>query len=214
MAKGQQTKSDQYRINRRIRVPEVRVIGHEGTQLGIMNTRDALEQAISLGLDLVEVSPKAVPPVCKIMDYGRFKYEKSKQDKQKRQNASHVTVKEIKFRPKTDTHDMDYKLNHIRKFLANGDKIRVVVVFRGREIVHPDFGFDVLAKVIELLGDECEIEQKPNREGRAVAMLLGPPPSAKKPKKPVVSSGPAPEVDTVNAITEPPVVPELEKDTE
>ncbi len=151
---------------------------------------EALDLAVSHGLDLVEVSPKAVPPVCKIMDYGRFKYEKSKQDKQKRANASHITVKEVKFRPKTDTHDMDYKMKHIRKFLLNGDKIRVVVVFRGREIVHPDLGFEVLNKILELLGDDCEVEQKPNREGRAVAMLLAPTASVKKSKKPTAAPQP------------------------
>lgn len=160
----------------------MRVIGSDGTQLGIMSTRDAMNIATEQGLDLVEVSPKANPPVCKIMDYGRFKYEKAKQEKQKRANASHITVKEIKFRPKTDVHDMDYKIKHIKKFLEHGDKIRVVVVFRGREIVHPDLGFDLLNRVIETLGDECDVEQKPNREGRSVAMLLAPP-SGKKGKK-------------------------------
>jgi translation initiation factor IF-3 len=140
-----------------------------------MSTRRALDIATENGLDLVEVSPKAAPPVCKIMDYGRFKYEKAKQEKIKRQNASHVTVKEIKFRPKTDVHDMNFKVKNIRKFLENGDKIRVVVVFRGREIVHPDLGFALLNRVIVSLGEDCVVEQKPQREGRAVSMLVGPP---------------------------------------
>lgn len=151
--------------------------------MGVISTRDAVLIAEEKGLDLVEVSPKANPPVCKIMDYGKFKYEKAKQDKVRRQNATHVSVKEIKFRPKTDAHDMDFKLNHIKKFIENGDKIRIVVVFRGREIVHPDIGFALLDKIIEILGDTVDIEQRPNREGRAVSMLVAPPSGSKKSKK-------------------------------
>lgn len=150
--------------------------------MGVLSTREAIAIAEERGLDLVEVSPKASPPVCKIMDYGKFKFEKAKQDKIKRQNATQITIKEIKFRPKTDDHDMDFKLNHIRKFIEDGDKVRIVVVFRGREIVHPDIGFALIEKIIEILGDTVDIEQKPNKEGRAVSMLVAPP-ANKKGKK-------------------------------
>ncbi len=176
-----------FRINHRIRVPEVRVIDEDGEQLGIMSTYDAIRKAEEKGLELVEVSPKASPPVCKIMDYGKFKYERAKQEKIKRANATQISMKEVKFRPKTDDHDLDFKIRNIRKFLEDGDKIRVVVSFRGREIVHPEFGFQLLETILKQLGDAAEVEQKPAHEGRAVSMLLSPP-ANRKIKKPEVRS--------------------------
>ena len=130
--------------------------------------------AEDLGLDLVEVSPRAVPPVCRIMDFGRFKYQESKKEKASRKHQSTVVLKEIKFRPKTDTHDLDFKLKHIRRFLSEGNKVRLMIVFRGREIVHPETGQAVLDVVSKDVADISTIEQKPSMEGRRMVMVLGP----------------------------------------
>jgi translation initiation factor IF-3 len=155
-------------------VPEVRVIGADGGQVGIVPTHEALRMAEDLGLDLVEVSPRAVPPVCRIMDFGRFKYQESKKEKASRKHQSTVVLKEIKFRPKTDTHDLDFKLKHIRRFLSEGNKVRLMIVFRGREIVHPETGQAMLDVVSKEVADISMIEQKPSMEGRRMVMILGP----------------------------------------
>ena len=165
---------DLYRVNRRIRVPQVRVIGADGAQLGVLDTSEALRIAEEGGLDLVEVSPKAMPPVCKIMDYGKFKYEDSKKRKDAKKHQSTVTYKEIKFRPKTDAHDLDFKVKHIRRFLSEGNKARLVVIFRGREIVHPETGQAMLKKVVELTQDIAMVEQPPMMEGRRMLMIISP----------------------------------------
>jgi translation initiation factor IF-3 len=161
-------------VGRRIRVPEVRVIGADGGQVGILQTHEALRMAEEAGLDLVEVSPRAVPPVCRIMDFGRFKYQESKKEKASRKHQSTVVIKEIKFRPKTDTHDLDFKLKHIRRFLGEGNKVRLMIVFRGREIVHPETGQDMLDVVSKAVAEVSVIEQKPSMEGRRMVMVLGP----------------------------------------
>ena len=161
-------------MNRRIRVPQVRVIGADGGQLGVLDTSEALRIAEEGGLDLVEVSPKAMPPVCKIMDYGKFKYEDSKKRKDAKKHQSTVTYKEIKFRPKTDAHDLDFKVKHIRRFLLEGNKARLVVIFRGREIVHPETGQAMLKKVVELTNDIAMVEQPPMMEGRRMLMIISP----------------------------------------
>jgi len=161
-------------VNRRIRVPQVRVIGADGAQLGVLDTSEALRIAEEGGLDLVEVSPKAMPPVCKIMDYGKFKYEDSKKRKDAKKHQSTVTYKEIKFRPKTDAHDLDFKVKHIRRFLSEGNKARLVVIFRGREIVHPETGQAMLKKVVELTQDIAMVEQPPMMEGRRMLMIISP----------------------------------------
>ncbi|HVR02622.1 MAG TPA: translation initiation factor IF-3, partial [Polyangia bacterium] len=127
--------TDNYRVGRRIRVPEVRVIGADGSQVGILPTHEALKLAEEQGLELVEVNPRAAPPVCKVMDFGKFKYETSKKEKASRKHQSTIVLKEIKLRPKTDDHDFDFKVKHIRRFLQEGNKCKLVVVFRGREIV-------------------------------------------------------------------------------
>jgi translation initiation factor IF-3 len=163
-----------YRVNRRIRVPQVRVIGADGQQLGVLDTSEALRIAEEAGLDLVEVSPKAMPPVCKIMDYGKFKYEDSKKRKEAKKHQSTVTYKEIKFRPKTDEHDLDFKVKHIRRFLLEGNKARLVVIFRGREIVHPETGQAMLKKVVDLTQDIAVVEQPPMMEGRRMLMIISP----------------------------------------
>ena len=157
-----------------------------------MSTYDAIRKAEEKGLELVEVSPKAQPPVCKIMDYGKFKYERAKQEKVKRANATQISMKEVKFRPKTDDHDLEFKIRNIKKFLEEGDKIRVVVSFRGREIVHPEFGFQLLESILKELGSDVDVEQKPAHEGRAVSMLLAPVAKAKL-KKPEVVARPEDE---------------------
>ena len=155
-------------------MPEVRVIGGDGSQIGILPTHEALRMAEDQGLDLVEVSPRAIPPVCRIMDFGRFKYQESKKEKASRKHQSTVVLKEVKFRPKTDTHDLDFKLKHIRRFLSEGNKVRLMIVFRGREIVHPETGQAVLDVVSKEVAEISVIEQKPSMEGRRMVMVLGP----------------------------------------
>jgi translation initiation factor IF-3 len=132
------------RINHRIRIPEVRVIGADNEPIGIVSTQEALRMAEEKGLDLVEISPRAFPPVCKIMDYGKYKYEEAKKKQQAKKRASTVETKEIKFRPKTEEHDLAFKVKHIRRFMLDGNKVRLVVVFRGREITHPQTGANML----------------------------------------------------------------------
>lgn len=163
------------RINHRIRVPEIRVILEE-EQLGIMPTHEALRLAEEKGLDLVEISPRAFPPVCRIMDYGKYKYEEAKKKQQQRKKASTVETKEIKFRPKTEEHDMDFKVKHVRRFLEGGNKVRLAVVFRGREITHPQTGMKVLNRVVELCSDIATVEATPNMEGRRMIMVIAPKP--------------------------------------
>jgi translation initiation factor IF-3 len=165
---------DRLRINHRIRVPEVRVIGAEGEQLGVMPTHEALRLAEERGVDLVEISPRAFPPVCRVMDYGKYKYEQAKKKQQARKHASTVEIKEIKFRPKTEEHDMDFKVKHVRRFLEDGNKVRLVIVFRGREITHPQTGVNVLNRVVAATEDICAVEVNPNMEGRRMVMILAP----------------------------------------
>ena len=164
------------RINHRIRVPEIRVILEE-EQLGIMPTHEALRLAEEKGLDLVEISPRAFPPVCRIMDYGKYKYEEAKKKQQQRKKASTVETKEIKFRPKTEEHDMAFKVKHVRRFLEGGNKVRLAVVFRGREITHPKTGMNVLDRVVELCSDIAAVEATPNMEGRRMIMVIAPKPN-------------------------------------
>jgi translation initiation factor IF-3 len=182
-------------------VPEVRVIGDDGGQLGVMPTYEAMRLAEEKGLDLVEVSPKAMPPVCRIMDYGKFKYEQAKKTNQAKKHASVIEIKEIKFRPKTDDHDYDFKVRHIRRFLEEGNKVRLVIAFRGREIVHPETGRAVLERVIKSVTDVAHVEQIPMMDGRRMVMTVSPRPGrtgvapvpgAPVPPRPVVAGAPAP----------------------
>ena len=163
------------RINHRIRVPEIRVILDE-EQLGILPTHEALRLAEEKGLDLVEISPRAFPPVCRIMDYGKYKYEEAKKKQQAKKRASTVETKEIKFRPKTEGHDMDFKVKHVRRFLEGGNKVRLAVVFRGREITHPQTGLNVLLRVVERCTDIASVEANQNMEGRRMIMVIAPKP--------------------------------------
>jgi len=155
-------------------VPEVRVIGADGSQVGIIPTHEALRMAEELGLELVEVNPRAAPPVCKIMDFGKFKYETSKKEKASRKHQSTIVLKEIKLRPKTDDHDFDFKVKHIRRFLSEGNKCKLVVVFRGREIVHPEMGQQMLDHVVKSVNDIAMVEQRAMMEGRRMVMTIGP----------------------------------------
>ena len=162
------------RRNEQIRARELRVIGPEGEQLGILGRNEAIAMAKEHGLDLVEVAATADPPVCRVMDYGKFKYEtqKKKQEAKKRQTV--VQIKEIKVRPKTDDHDFETKVRHIKRFLEDGDRVKVTVFFRGREIVHKDRGLSILERVIADTKDVGKVEQEPRAEGRTLQMLLTP----------------------------------------
>ena len=157
-----------------IRAREIRVIGPNSEQLGIMGRNEALALAKEHGLDLVEVAANADPPVCRIIDYGKFRYEaqKKKQEAKKRQTV--VEIKEIKVRPKTDDHDFDTKVRHIRRFLEDGNRVKVTVFFRGREIVHKDRGLDILDRIIAEIKEIGKVEQDPKAEGRTLQMLLSP----------------------------------------
>lgn len=150
------------------------MISPDGKQLGIMTVKVALEKAKGFGLDLVEVSPNSTPPVCRIMDYGKYRYEQTKKMHQAKKKQTTIVVKEIKFRPKTDEHDYQFKLRHIRRFLEAKNKVKVAVFFRGREIAHQDKGLEMLARVRKEIFDIGIVESEPKREGRNLFMLLAP----------------------------------------
>jgi translation initiation factor IF-3 len=162
------------RVNEQIRIPKIRVIDEDGEQLGILDTRQALEIARERGFDLVEVAPNAQPPVCRIMDYGRFRYEESKKAKRARAKQHVQKVKMIKFRPKTDDHDYRFKRNHVIEFLEAGDKVKIVVMFRGREMVHVDYGQRIVERLLEDLQDVAMIDDEPRLEGRNLTLMLSP----------------------------------------
>jgi translation initiation factor IF-3 len=160
------------KINNQIKSPTVRVVGPDGEQLGILSREEALEKSDDSGLDLVEVAPKAEPPVCKIMDYGKFRYQQQKRAHEAKKKQTVIQVKEIKIRPKIDEHDYQFKLNHVKRFLEGGDKAKISVVFRGREIVHRDLGRKLLDRFIEDTKEYGEIEMMPKMEGRNMTMIL------------------------------------------
>ncbi|MCP4549109.1 MAG: translation initiation factor IF-3 [bacterium] len=172
--------SDEPRVNQRIRIPEIRLIDEEGTQVGIIATSIAMNMAQERGLDLVEVSPGSRPPVCRIMDFGKYKYELSKKAKEARKRQHQVTVKEVQFRPKTDEHDYQFKVRNILRFLDHKDKVKVTLRFRGREMSHMDFAMQTFERLLEELSSLCKVEQKPKVEGRTVVMVLAPLPEAEK----------------------------------
>jgi len=157
-----------------IRIPRVLVVDEEGTQLGQMDTRDALALAEQKGLDLVEVAPMARPPVCRIMDYGRYRYEQSKKARKARQTSQTVKIKTIKFRPKTDDHDYQFKKKHIEQFLQAGNKVKVIMQFRGREVSHLDLGLEFLQHLIEEISEFGVPESRPQREGKLVSFIIAP----------------------------------------
>ena len=155
-------------------MPQVRVIGAEGEQLGIMYPRDAVRLAREQGLDLVEVAPNADPPVCRIIDFGKYQYEAKKKAHEAKKNQVVITVKEIKFRPGTDDHDYDYRIKHAREWLQDGNKVRATIFFRGREMSHRDLGFKILQKVEQNLSDIADIEVRPKMEGNQMFIIMNP----------------------------------------
>jgi len=161
-------------INEAIRARQVRVIDDEGEQLGIMGTEQALALAEEQGLDLVEVSPQADPPVCRVMDYGKYKYQLAKRASEAKKKQVKVEIKEVKMRPKTDDHDFQFKIKHARRFLEEGNKVKLTIMFRGRENAHPDQGMKQLNKAVEALSDIGQVESKPNKMGRFMTMMIGP----------------------------------------
>lgn len=155
----------------------MRVIDDEGNQLGIMAPEEAMRDAERRGLDLVEVAPNATPPVCRIMDYGKYKYQQRKRAKESKKHQHTVSVKEVKYRPKIDKHDFDFKTNRVREFLSEGSKVKITIMFRGRELAHPEFGRDILAKVVEASKDLTHEEVNTagaRLEGRNMSILLSP----------------------------------------
>ena len=172
-------KAPEVRVNERIRVPQVRLIGEDGSQVGVLATREALQMAQARGLDLVEVSPTARPPVCRIMDYGKFKYEQSRKARKARHHQHQMQLKEIKLRPKIDDHDYNFKLKHARTFLEERDKVKFTVMFRGREMAHQDLGYKLIQQVIAELSDIALVEAAPRSEGRTLTTVLMPKPSLK-----------------------------------
>jgi translation initiation factor IF-3 len=167
------------RVNRRIRIPQVRVINDDGEQLGVIPTSEALALAEERGLDLVEVSPKARPPVCKIMDYGKYMYQLNKRAKEAKKHQHVTVVKEVKMRPKIEPHDYDFKVRHARQFLGAGDKVKVTVIFRGRELAHKELGRRLMERAIEDLSDAASVEVAIRAEGRSMIMVLAPKPVVK-----------------------------------
>lgn len=159
-------------MNELIRAAEIRVIADDGEQLGVMTPEDALARAQEVGLDLVEVAPGSKPPVCRIMDYGRYKYERKKKMGKSKGHAA--SLKEVKLRPRTDQHDLDFKLKNVRRFLTDGDKVKVTLMYRGREMVHREIGYKQLNHVRELLGEFATVENPPRMEGRFLSMILVP----------------------------------------
>jgi translation initiation factor IF-3 len=157
-----------------IRRPEVRVINPDGAQLGVYPIHQALSIASDLGLDLVEINPKANPPVCRIMDFGKFKYEQKKQANLARKKQKTIEIKEVKMRPKTDEHDFNFKVKHIRRFIDEGNKAKVTIRFRGREMAHPEMAAKLLDRVVEVTKDVAEIEQSYRMEGKTMTMILVP----------------------------------------
>ncbi|CCQ72070.1 translation initiation factor IF-3 [Magnetospira sp. QH-2] len=162
------------RTNEDITVPSVRLVGADGEMLGVVSVREALEVAADSGLDLVEVSPNADPPVCKILDYGKFKYEAQKKKAEARKKQKVIEVKEIKMRPGIDQHDYDVKMKKVRQFLDNGDKVKMTMRFRGREMAHQELGMNVLRKARQEVDEQAKVELEPRMEGRQMTMVLAP----------------------------------------
>ncbi len=213
--------TDEHRINERIRVPEVRLIDQDGAQKGVTSTAVAMQMAKDAGLDLVEISPNAAPPVCKILDYGKFKYEKKKKDHEAKKKQVVVKVKEVQLRPNTDDHDLDYKFKNIRTFLEEGDKAKITMMFRGREVAYVDGGYKTMRRLVEDLGDLAVVESPAKLEGKKLIMVVGPNPKYKAPKPPKMAKmakpdepKPATDVKDVDAASEKKSAPEAGMDKE
>jgi translation initiation factor IF-3 len=161
-------------INWDIKAPEVRVIDAEGKQVGILPLKEAMKIAEEKGLDLVEVAPSSKPPVCRVMNYGKYKYQQNKRIQEARKHQTVIHVKEVKVRPRTEEHDFQFKLRHVKRFLDDGNKVKISILFRGREIAHPEFGKEMLNRFVEEVKDLMVIEQAPRLEGRNMVMILAP----------------------------------------
>lgn len=161
-------------MNERVRAPEIRLIGAEGENIGLITPEKALVLAEQVGLDLVEISPNATPPVCKIMDFGKFKYEQQKKESEARKKQHIIEIKEIKFRPNTDTHDYEVKMRSVQKFLEGGDKVKITLRFRGREMAHLELGRKLLERVAEDVTQFGKVEAIPRLEGRQMVMMINP----------------------------------------
>jgi translation initiation factor IF-3 len=168
------SRNDGPRVNHQINVPQVRLVREDGTMVGVVPTREAISMAADAGLDLVEVSPNATPPVCKILDFGKFKYEEQKRKNEARKKQKVIEVKEIKLRPGIDTHDYDVKMRSIHRFLEEGDKVKVTMRFRGREMAHQELGAKVLDRVKADLDAIAKVESAPKMEGRQMIMVISP----------------------------------------
>jgi translation initiation factor IF-3 len=168
------TISAEPRINDRIRVPEVRLVGPNGEQVGIVRIEDALRLAVEADLDLVEVAPMAKPPVCKLMDFGKFKYEAALKERESRKNQTHTIIKEMKLRPKIDSHDYETKKGHVERFLRAGDKVKITIMFRGREQSRPELGLRLLGRLAEDVTELGFVEATPKQDGRNMTMVLAP----------------------------------------
>jgi len=166
--------ADIVRINEKIRAEAVRLIGPDGEQVGIVSVPEALNYADRLNLDLVEVAPMASPPVCKVMDYGKYRYEQEQKAKEARKRQTTISIKEIKLRPKIDDHDFDTKKGHVERFLKKGDKVKLTIMFRGRELVHPHLGEKLLRRMAEDLAAIGDVESEPSLDGRNMIMMLAP----------------------------------------
>lgn len=171
---GGENISKDWRINEEIRAREIRLVGEEGEQVGIIPLKQALEMALEKGLDLVEIAPSAQPPVCRLMDYGKFKFEQNKREKDARKKQKVISIKEVKMRPNIEEHDFQVKLKNARKFLGAGDKVKVTIMFRGREITHADLGEKLSRKFVDELADICNVEKAPKVEGRNMTTVLIP----------------------------------------
>jgi translation initiation factor IF-3 len=189
-------------VNDRIRAPQVRLVGPDGTQIGIVPIEEALRRAREMDLDLVEVAPNATPPVCRLMDYGKFKYERDVRQKEARRRQARVEVKEIKMRPKIDRHDYAIKKGHVERFLQAGNRVKVTIMFRGREMVHTELGERLLQRLTEDLRELATVETLPKLDGRNMVMVLAP---VKRPTRPPRTSGeaggehPGPEAEPARA---------------
>ncbi len=167
MQGGLQIKKDDVNINEMIRAKEVRVIDPDGNQLGVLTIEDAMETSEKFNLDLVEIAPKASPPVCRIMDYGKYRYQQSKKEKESRKKQHVIHIKEIRLRPTIDEHDIDFKMRQARKFIEEGNHLRIRILFKGRQITHPELGHAVLQRVEQELEDIAKMEAEPSKEGRS-----------------------------------------------
>jgi translation initiation factor IF-3 len=172
--------ADQYNINRRIRAKEVRLIDHTNDNIGVVSTEEALKIAEDADLDLVEVAPNAKPPVCRVMDFSKFIYEKKKKDREAKKSQTKIEIKEIRLRPKTTSHHRSFKIRDARKWIGQGKKVKVRIRFRGREIHYPEIALEDLREIAEALEDIATIEQAPSMEGRTMLMVLAPADTAKK----------------------------------